>query len=99
MLSDPALPLPPDWLIRAAVGAVWLYEGLWCKLLGRAPTQLQVVEAVPFFASRTAARRIRALRVAGYLVIRVSDEELSRRPERAVASVSSALAGTPPARR
>jgi hypothetical protein len=43
-------------LIRAAVGAVWLYEGLWCKILGRAPTQLQVVEAVPFLASRVAAR-------------------------------------------
>lgn len=33
--------------MRAAVAAVWLYEGLWCKLLGRERHQLQVVEAVP----------------------------------------------------
>ncbi len=41
--------LPPVWLIRVAVAAVWLYEGLWCKLLGREPHQLRVVEAVPRF--------------------------------------------------
>ena len=27
--------LPPFWLIRLGVAAVWAYEGLWCKLLGR----------------------------------------------------------------
>ncbi len=32
--------LPPFWLIRFAVAAVWLYEGLWCKLLGGEPHQL-----------------------------------------------------------
>ena len=26
---------PPLWLIHGAIAAVWLYEGLWCKLLGR----------------------------------------------------------------
>jgi uncharacterized membrane protein YphA (DoxX/SURF4 family) len=39
--------LPPFWLIHVAVAAVWMYEGLWCKLLGGEPHQLQVVEAVP----------------------------------------------------
>jgi hypothetical protein len=39
--------LPPLPLVRGAVAAVWLYEGLWCKLLGRERHQLQVVEAVP----------------------------------------------------
>jgi hypothetical protein len=34
-------------LVRCAVAAVWLYEGLWCKLLGRETRQVQVVEAVP----------------------------------------------------
>ena len=29
------------------MGAVWLYEGLWCKLLGREPNQVRVVESVP----------------------------------------------------
>jgi hypothetical protein len=37
----------PIWWIRIAVAAVWLYEGLWCKLLGRERRQLEVVEAVP----------------------------------------------------
>lgn len=39
--------LPPTWLVRVAVAAVWLYEGLWCKLLGGDPNQLVVVRAVP----------------------------------------------------
>ena len=44
---DVALPIPPIAVVRCAVAAVWLYEGLWCKLLGREAHQLQVVEAVP----------------------------------------------------
>jgi hypothetical protein len=39
--------LPPPWLVRGAVAAVWLYEGLWCKLMGGDPRQVEVVEAVP----------------------------------------------------
>jgi hypothetical protein len=35
---------------------VWLYEGLWCKLLGRAPQQLEVVGAVPFLPETLANR-------------------------------------------
>jgi uncharacterized membrane protein YphA (DoxX/SURF4 family) len=31
----------------AAVAGVWLYHGLWCKLLGRCPDQVEVVAAVP----------------------------------------------------
>ncbi len=53
--------LPPYWLIRAAVAAVWLYEGLWCKLLGREKRQFQVVEAVPGFGPRTGPLFLRAL--------------------------------------
>ena len=44
--------LPPGWLIRAAVAAVWLYEGLWCKLLGGEPNQREVVRAVPRYGER-----------------------------------------------
>jgi hypothetical protein len=44
--------LVPAWLIRGAVAAVWVYEGLWCKLLGGEPNQLRIVEAVPNFGSR-----------------------------------------------
>jgi hypothetical protein len=44
---DITLPVPPIAVIRCAVAAVWFYEGLWCKLLGREARQVQVVEAVP----------------------------------------------------
>lgn len=46
-MHDILLPLPPLLLMRAAVAAVWLYEGLWCKILGREEHQVLVVEAVP----------------------------------------------------
>lgn len=50
MALDPLLP--PAWLIRVAVAAVWLYEGLWCKLLRGQPHEFDVVEAVPYFGPR-----------------------------------------------
>jgi hypothetical protein len=46
-MHDVSLALPPIVLIRSVVAAVWLYEGLWCKLLGREPRQAEVVQAVP----------------------------------------------------
>jgi hypothetical protein len=55
--------LPPLWTIHVAVAAVWLYEGLWCKLLAREPRQLQVVEAVPRFGPRIGAAFLKALGV------------------------------------
>ncbi len=53
--------LAPTWLIRAAVAGVWLYEGLWCKLLGREPHQLTVVEAVPKLGPKVGALFLKAL--------------------------------------
>ena len=44
--------LPPAWLIRGAVAAVWLYEGLWCKLLRGEPREFEVVKAVPRYGER-----------------------------------------------
>ncbi|MEO8874756.1 MAG: DoxX-like family protein [Polyangiaceae bacterium] len=46
-MHDISLPLPPLVVVRVAVAAVWLYEGLWCKILGGERHQVQVVEAVP----------------------------------------------------
>ena len=46
-MHDLGIAFPPLVLIRASVAAVWLYEGLWCKILGRMQSQLQVVKAVP----------------------------------------------------
>ncbi len=53
--------LPPSWLILGAVAAVWLYEGLWCKLLGREPNQLRVVQQVPHWGPRYGALFLLAL--------------------------------------
>lgn len=44
--------MPPTWLIRIAVAGVWLYEGLWCKLLRGEPRELEVVKAVPRYGER-----------------------------------------------
>ena len=38
--------MPPYWLLRVAVAGVWLYEGLWCKLLRGEPREFEVVKAV-----------------------------------------------------
>lgn len=46
------LLMPPAWLVRAAVAGVWIYEGLWCKILGRSQDELRVVRAVPRFGER-----------------------------------------------
>ncbi len=48
--------MPPAWLIRIAVASVWLYEGLWCKVLGRLPQQKEIVAAVPMFGPVGAKR-------------------------------------------
>jgi len=45
-------PLPPTWLIRGSVALVWLYEGLWCKLLRGDPRQFEIVAAVPKLGPR-----------------------------------------------
>jgi uncharacterized membrane protein YphA (DoxX/SURF4 family) len=47
-----AITLPPLVLIRASVAAVWVYEGLWCKILGRVQSQIAVVTAVPRLGPR-----------------------------------------------
>ena len=53
----------PNLIMRGAVAGVWIYEGLWCKLLGREQRQVQVVEAVPFFGPRFGALFLKALGV------------------------------------
>jgi len=47
--------MPPAWLVRAAVAAVWAYEGLWCKLLRGEPREFEVVKAVPRWGPRFGA--------------------------------------------
>jgi hypothetical protein len=55
--------LPPPWLLHLAVAGVWLYEGLWCKLLSGEPRQVQVVEAVPRYGPRTGPMFLKLLGV------------------------------------
>jgi len=38
-------------LIRLSIALVWLYQGLWCKVLGGSPHHRAVVAAVPFIGS------------------------------------------------
>jgi len=47
-----SISFPPLAIIRGSVAAVWLYEGLWCKILGRVQSQVQVVRAVPRLGPR-----------------------------------------------
>jgi uncharacterized membrane protein YphA (DoxX/SURF4 family) len=51
-MHDIALTFPALAVVRLAVAAVWLYEGLWNKLLGRAQREAQVVESVPGLGPR-----------------------------------------------
>ena len=46
------------------MAAVWLYEGLWCKLLRGQPHELEVVEAVPYFGPASGAVFLQVLGVA-----------------------------------
>jgi hypothetical protein len=55
---------PPSGLIRLAVASVWLYEGLWCKVLGREPNQLRIVESVPLLGPRVGTIFLKSLGVA-----------------------------------
>ena len=55
--------MPPLWLLQVAVAAVWLYEGLWCKVLGRSKHEFEVVAQVPFLAPATSHALLRVLGV------------------------------------
>jgi hypothetical protein len=55
--------MPPVLLVRCAIAAVWLYEGLWCKVLGRMPNQKAIVEAVPYLGPIRAEALLPALGV------------------------------------
>jgi uncharacterized membrane protein YphA (DoxX/SURF4 family) len=55
---------PAEWLIRAAVAAVWAYEGVWCKLMHRQPHEFDVVQSVPYFGVRIGSQVLGLLGVA-----------------------------------
>jgi hypothetical protein len=49
--------MPSQKLIRASIALVWLYQGLWCKVLGWTPQQKALVADVPFIG-HVAARTV-----------------------------------------
>ena len=51
-------------LIRASIALVWLYEGLWCKLLGGMPRHAEVIAATPFLGPVTARAALITLGLA-----------------------------------
>lgn len=59
---------PSPIFIRSCIAAVWLYEGLWCKILGRMPSQLQVVTAVPRLGVSFGPAFLKTLGVAESLI-------------------------------
>jgi hypothetical protein len=62
-MHDVTLAFPTVIIMRAAVAAVWLYEGLWSKLLGGQQRQVEVVSAVPIFGPRLGRAFLKALGV------------------------------------
>ena len=45
-LQNLFLIMPSSWLVRIAVALLWLYEGVWCKVLDHEPRQAQAVGTV-----------------------------------------------------
>jgi hypothetical protein len=56
-------PMPPVWLLQVAVAGVWLYEGLWCKVLARSAHEFEVVSEVRFLRPWMVSAFLRALGV------------------------------------
>lgn len=55
---------PDPKLIRASIALVWLYEGLWCKLLGGVPRHAEVIAATPFLGPAAARAALITLGLA-----------------------------------
>jgi hypothetical protein len=51
-MQDIRMMFPALVIARSAVAAVWLYAGLWNKVLGRAQREAEVVAAVSVFGPR-----------------------------------------------
>ncbi|MBI4606929.1 MAG: DoxX-like family protein [Planctomycetes bacterium] len=86
--TDPAAPgreLP--WLGRGAVALVWLYQGLWCKLLAGREEHEAVVRLVPGLSAASGL----ALSVLGLLEVALAFWVLSRWRPRLAASAQAAL--------
>ena len=50
-------------VLRIAIASVWIYQGFWRKLLGRAPRDQKIVEATSFLSASWARRFLVAIGV------------------------------------
>ncbi|HEV8229348.1 MAG TPA: DoxX-like family protein [Candidatus Limnocylindria bacterium] len=75
-------------LPAAAVAGVWLYHGLWCKVIARCPDQLAVVADLPFVPRRLARVALGAL---GLVEIALAMWVLSARSPRMAALAETSL--------
>jgi uncharacterized membrane protein YphA (DoxX/SURF4 family) len=80
--------MPGLALIRIAIALVWLYQGLWCKILGRMPRHEAVIGAAPFL---NGARGHAALMALGFFECVLAVWVLSGGKPRAAALVETAL--------
>ncbi len=62
-MSVLALVLPSVVMLRLSIAAVWLYEGLWCKVLGGNPSHQAVVVELPGFTPPRALTLLKAVGV------------------------------------
>lgn len=75
-------------VVRLSIAAVWLYQGLWCKVLGAVPHQQAVISSVPFLGVAEARVGLIAL---GLFECGVAMWVLSGKRMRQAASVQTAL--------
>jgi DoxX-like family len=75
-------------LPAAAVAGVWLYHGLWCKVLGRCADQLRIIDTVPFLPRALAKP---ALVTLGFVEVALSAWVISGRRPRDAATAETAL--------
>ena len=48
-------------VLRVAIALVWIYQGLWCKILGFEPRHRKIVESTPFLSPARARQALVAL--------------------------------------
>jgi len=53
--------MPSPRLIRISVALVWMYEGLWCKVLGHAPRHEAILNNLPILTRAEAHSVLLAL--------------------------------------
>jgi hypothetical protein len=85
------MPQPSQFgrrLPSAAVAGVWLYHGFWCKVAGRCPEQVRIVEDVPGLPRRLAKPALVGL---GFVEMALAAWVISGRLPRTAALAETAL--------